>query len=190
MRAARAIGLGWAAAILSACTIVGAPGGIPGTEGPASVSPASTSGAPTTADLSPRAEPAASSGNRPEYRQNGRTYRVLESSEGYEEEGVASWYGREFHGRPTATGERFDMYGLSGAHRTLPLPVYVEVTNLDNGRRLVLRLNDRGPFADTGSRILDVSYGAAVRLGMVESGTARVRVRAVGPPQRRPEGDG
>jgi rare lipoprotein A len=137
-------------------------------------------------DVSPRAEPASRQGNGPEYRQSGRTYRVLETSEGYDEEGTASWYGREFHGRPTATGETFDMNQVSGAHRTLPLPVHVEVTNLENGRRVVVRLNDRGPFADVGSRIVDVSYAAAVALDMVSAGTVRVRVRAVGPPQRRP----
>jgi len=112
----------------------------------------------------------------------GETYRVMMDADGYDERGEASWYGDEFDGRPTATGETFDMYGLSAAHRTLPLHTVVEVTNLDNGRRVRVRVNDRGPFARTERRIIDLSYGAAERLGMVEQGVARVRVRSVSPP--------
>ncbi|HSG47575.1 MAG TPA: septal ring lytic transglycosylase RlpA family protein [Longimicrobiales bacterium] len=111
----------------------------------------------------------------------GEEYQVLPSTDGYEEEGMASWYGEEFHGRPTASGEKFDMHGYTAAHRTLPLHTWVEVTNLDNGRALILRVNDRGPFARTHQRILDLSYGAARELGVVGPGTARVRVRALGP---------
>lgn len=92
----------------------------------------------------------------------------------YRETGIASWYGPNFHGRPTANGERFDMNALSAAHRTLPLPSFVQVTNLENGRRLVLRVNDRGPFAH--GRIIDVSRRAAEMLGFKIQGTARVRV--------------
>jgi rare lipoprotein A len=120
-----------------------------------------------------------------EYEQNGRRYRVLDSSYGYDERGVASWYGEAFHGRPTSSGEPFDMHSPSAAHRTLPLPAWVRVTNLSNGRSLLLRVNDRGPFADPGRRIIDVSYAAAVRLGIVETGTASVRVQAVEPWQSR-----
>jgi rare lipoprotein A len=109
----------------------------------------------------------------------GREYRVLDSAEGYVEEGLASWYGEKFHGRPTASGERYDMHSLSAAHRTLPLHTWVEVTNLQNGRSLVVKVNDRGPFARTGERILDLSYGAARELDVVAAGTARVRVRAL-----------
>lgn len=112
----------------------------------------------------------------------GVTYRVLPEASGYDEQGEASWYGDEFDGRPTATGETFDMYRLSAAHRTLPLHSFVEVTNLDNGARVVLRINDRGPFARTDRRIIDLSYGAARRLGVVEQGIARVRVRSIVPP--------
>jgi rare lipoprotein A len=130
-------------------------------------------------DAVPRAEPRASSGNMREYEVFGRTYRVLESSEGYEAEGLASWYGMEFQGRPTSSGEPFDVYAMTAAHRTLP-PTYLEVTNLQNGRRVVLRVNDRGPFHDE-DRILDLSYAAAWKLGIVESGTARVRIRALEP---------
>jgi rare lipoprotein A len=115
----------------------------------------------------------------------GETYTVLPGAGGYDERGEASWYGDAFDGRPTATGETFDMYGLSAAHRTLPLHTFVEVTNLDNDARVIVRINDRGPFARTDRRIVDLSYGAARRLGMVEQGIARVRVRAVAPPESR-----
>lgn len=113
----------------------------------------------------------------------GETYNVLENAAGYDVRGEASWYGDQFDGRPTATGERFDMNGLSAAHRTLPLHTFVEVTNLENGARVILRINDRGPFARTERRIIDLSYGAARRLGMVEQGVAPVRVRAITPPR-------
>ena len=120
-----------------------------------------------------------------EYELDGETYRVLDTSYGYDERGVASWYGEQFQGRPTSSGEPFEMNRLSAAHRTLPIPAWVRVTNLTNGRSVLLRVNDRGPFADTGRRIIDVSYAAAVRLGMVEAGTASVRVQAVEPWQYR-----
>ena len=102
---------------------------------------------------------------------------------GYDEQGVASWYGEEFHGRPTSSQEPFDMYAMTAAHKSLPIPSYVEVENLDNGRKAVLRVNDRGPFHD--GRIIDLSYAAALKLGVVAAGTARVRVRAVGSVQTR-----
>jgi rare lipoprotein A len=117
-----------------------------------------------------------------EYRVFGETYRTLETSEGYEAEGIASWYGREFHGRPTSSGEPYDMYAMTAAHTTLPLPTYLEVVNLENGRRVVVRVNDRGPFLH--GRILDLSYAAAWKLGMLESGTAPVRLRALEPAAR------
>ncbi|MDE3005094.1 MAG: septal ring lytic transglycosylase RlpA family protein, partial [Gemmatimonadota bacterium] len=129
--------------------------------------------------------PPSRSGNMDEYELDGETYRVLDTSYGYDERGVASWYGEQFQGRPTSSGEPFEMNRLSAAHRTLPIPAWVRVTNLTNGRSVLLRVNDRGPFADTGRRIIDVSYAAAVRLGMVEAGTASVRVQAVEPWQYR-----
>ena len=104
---------------------------------------------------------------------------------GWTQKGIASWYGEQFHGRPTSNGERFDMNRISAAHRTLPLPTWVEVTNLANGRALLVRINDRGPFHDPGRRIIDLSYAAAVELGIDRSGTAPVRVRAVEPYQVR-----
>lgn len=166
--------LRWLPAILalSACTMIGSP----------ELQPPSPDDIP---DPVPRKELPSSSGNMAEYEQNGRTYRVLDSSYGYEEQGLASWYGEAFQGRPTSSGEPFDMHELSGAHRTLPLPSWVRVTNLANGRQVVLRVNDRGPFADPDRRIIDVSYAAAIRLGMVGTGTAPVRVQAIEPWQYR-----
>lgn len=137
----------------------------------------------------PSVEAPSRSGNMVEYEQSGRTYRVLESSFGYDERGIASWYGEEFQGRPTSNGEPFDLNQLSAAHRTLPLPSWVRVTNLTNGRSILLRVNDRGPFAEPDRRIIDVSYAAAVRLGMVEAGTASVRVQSVEPWQSRTQGN-
>lgn len=111
------------------------------------------------------------------YQIRGRWYQPAEQP-GYDETGTASWYGDQFNGRPTATGERFDMHALTAAHRTLPLPGLVEVTNLSNGRRIVARVNDRGPFTD--GRIIDLSRGSAEALGMLQAGMGEVRVRYLG----------
>lgn len=118
---------------------------------------------------------------------HGKRYYTKASSDGHVERGEASWYGRKFHGRKTASGERYNMHAMTAAHKSLPLPSYVEVTNLANGRRAVVRVNDRGPFID--GRIIDVSYAAAKRLAMTRSGTAPVEVRAIDPskPSRRPK---
>lgn len=131
---------------------------------------------PAGEDL-PREEPRARSGNPPFYEVGGRRYVVLATAAGYVEQGVASWYGPDFHGGRTATGETYDMNGMSGAHPTLPLPAWVRVTNLQNGRSVVLRLNDRGPFAK--NRIIDLSRAAAEELDMIRSGTALVEVRSL-----------
>jgi rare lipoprotein A len=120
-----------------------------------------------------------------EYEQNGRRYYVLDSSRGYAERGVASWYGERFHGRPTSSGEPYDMHALTAAHRTLPIPTYVRVTNLANGRSLVVRVNDRGPFSDPDNRLIDLSYAAAQQLDVVRDGTASVRIEAIEPWQSR-----
>ncbi|MDX1595157.1 MAG: septal ring lytic transglycosylase RlpA family protein [Gammaproteobacteria bacterium] len=130
-------------------------------------------------DAVPRYEPRTRAGNPPSYRINGRTYRVLSDSAGYRERGVASWYGTKFHGRSTSNGEPYDMYGMSAAHKTLPIPSYVRVTNLLNKRTVVVRVNDRGPFVD--DRVIDLSYAAAAKLDMLTIGTAPVEVIAVGP---------
>lgn len=119
-------------------------------------------------------------GNPPVYEVRGERYYVQNSSADYRERGVASWYGKDFHGRSTANGETYDMYALTAAHKTLPIPTWVEVTNLANGRRVIVKVNDRGPFVD--GRIIDLSYAAANELGMIKAGTARVEVRALGVP--------
>lgn len=111
------------------------------------------------------------------YQIKGIWYYPLPTADGYVEEGIASWYGSDFHGKRTSCGELYDMYGISAAHKTLPLGTYVKVTHLGNGRSIVLRVNDRGPFVS--GRIIDLSCGAAQELGMMNAGTARVRVEAV-----------
>lgn len=126
----------------------------------------------------PRAEPRSRYGNRSPYTVLGKTYRVLDSAQGYSERGVASWYGTKFNGRATSSGELYDICVFSAAHKTLPLPSFVRVTNLDNGRSLIVRVNDRGPFHS--GRVMDLSYAAAVRLGVDRTGTARVELRSIG----------
>lgn len=111
----------------------------------------------------------------------GKTYFPLQESKNYVQSGTASWYGTKFHGQNTANGEVYDLYGMSAAHKTLPLPAYVRVTNLDNNRVVILRVNDRGPFYS--DRIIDLSYAAAKKLGYAESGTARVKVEGIDPAQ-------
>jgi rare lipoprotein A len=128
-------------------------------------------------DAIPRAEPLSKYGNPPYYEVNGRRYYVMKSRVGYQARGIASWYGTEFHGRRTSSGEIYDMYGMTAAHTALPLPTYVQVTNLQNGRQVIVRVNDRGPFKK--NRILDLSYAAAVKLGIAEAGTGLVEVRAL-----------
>jgi rare lipoprotein A len=130
-------------------------------------------------EVIPRIEPRARSGNPPFYDVFGKRYYVLSSSVGYRERGVASWYGPGFHKVRTSIGETYDMYGMTAAHKTLPLPAYVRVTNLQNGRSVVVRVNDRGPFV--GNRIIDLSYSAAAKLDMLRNGTAMVEVRTIDP---------
>ena len=130
-------------------------------------------------DAVPRAEPRSLHGNPPFYDALGRRYFVLPSAEGYDERGVASWYGPTFHGGNTSSGELYNMYGMTAAHKTLPLPTYARVTNLANGRSIVVRINDRGPFV--ANRIIDLSYTAAAKLDMLRDGTAMVEVRALNP---------
>ena len=127
----------------------------------------------------PRAEPRARYGNKSPYSVLGKRYYVLDSAEGYVERGIASWYGTKFHGRATSSFEPYDMYQFTAAHKTLPLPTYAEVTNLDNGRKVIVRVNDRGPFHE--GRIIDLSYAAAIKLGIHVRGTGRVEVRTITP---------
>jgi rare lipoprotein A len=130
-------------------------------------------------EVIPKVERRTQAGNKTPYVVNGRTYRVLQNEAGYSETGVASWYGRKFHGHLTANGEQYDMFQLSAAHTTLPIPSYIKVTNLDNGKSIVARVNDRGPFHP--GRIVDMSYAGAVLLGYANTGTARVRVESIVP---------
>ena len=125
-----------------------------------------------------RAEPRARTGNK-NYSVLGKRYQVLDSAADYVEQGGASYYGNKFHGRRTSSGEVYDMYAFTAAHKTLPLPSYARVTNLDNGKSVVVKVNDRGPFHP--GRVIDLSYAAAVKLGYREKGTARVEVRALHP---------
>ena len=195
---------------VSGCAVVGFPAGVPeapasvvGTAGPSRSRTAATEAEDPEAGVGPEMprmrrardlveqdldavpdavpveEPLSRYGNPEEYEVFGESYRVMDSSEGYVAEGLASWYGDEFQGRRTSSGEPFDMYLMTAAHRTLPIPTYVEVTNLENGRVAVVRVNDRGPFHS--DRIIDLSYVAARKLGIVGPGTAKVRVRALEP---------
>jgi rare lipoprotein A len=124
-----------------------------------------------------REEPKSALGNPRSYTVLGKTYRVMDSASGYRASGLASWYGSKFHGRKTSSGEPFDMFSLTAAHRSLPLPTFLKVTNLQNGRTTVVRVNDRGPFHD--DRLIDLSYAGAVKLGFEKNGTARVRLEVV-----------
>ena len=146
---------------------------------PAPPLPAPPTDASSVPDAVPRIEPRSRSGNPPFYEVFGKRYYVLSSNIGYVERGVASWYGPGFHKVRTSTGEPYDMYAMSAAHKSLPLPAYVRVTNLQNGRSVVVRVNDRGPFV--GNRIIDLSYSAAAKLDMVRNGTAFVEVRSIDP---------
>ena len=119
-------------------------------------------------------------GNPMTYTVNGHTYNVLTTSSGYKTRGIASWYGTKFHQQRTSSGEHYDMYALTAAHKTLPLPTYLKVKNLQNGRVIIVKVNDRGPFHT--SRILDLSFGAATKLGIFPKGTAMVEIEALSVP--------
>ena len=151
---------------------------------PASRYPNANDGAPLkaigpddVADATPRPDPILSVGNKSPYTVNGITYDILEDYRSYRAEGIASWYGTKFNGHATSNGEIFDLYQASAAHKTLPIPSYARVTNLNNGQSVVVRVNDRGPFHS--DRLIDLSYGAAVKLGYMEQGTAPVKVEVL-----------
>ncbi len=135
-------------------------------------------------DAVPRIEPRAKRGNPDSYVVFGQRYYPIKSSQGFVERGVASWYGTKFHGRTTSSGEPYSMYEMTAAHKTLPLPTYVEVTNLENGKKVIVKVNDRGPFHE--GRIIDLSYAAAMKLGYGHAGTARVEIRAIDPAATQP----
>lgn len=170
------------ALLLSACASTPAPpakprSSIPGKDGPPRPSeiPRTISKSP---NVVPRYEPKSPYGNPPSYEAMGRSYRTLDSADGYRETGMASWYGRKFQGRKTSSGEFYDMFQMTAAHRSLPLPTYARVTNLSNGQSIVVRVNDRGPFHE--DRIIDLSYAAAAKLGML-GGPTTVEVEAITP---------
>ncbi|MGC1457619.1 MAG: septal ring lytic transglycosylase RlpA family protein [Steroidobacteraceae bacterium] len=167
-------------ALLAGCTLVA--GRKPsGTQAPPVTVPPVTARPDITAipDAVPRSEPRSRNGNPPFYDVLGRRYTVLDTAQGYVERGVASWYGPGFHGGSTSMGEAYDMYAMTAAHKTLPIPCYARVTNLTNGRSVVVRINDRGPFV--ANRLIDLSYTAAAKLDMLRGGTAMVEVRVVTP---------
>jgi rare lipoprotein A len=174
--------LGLAAFGLAGCLSTSAP---PVSSNATPPPPPPAAAPPAAADTAPRTEPRSRHGNPPFYDVFGKRYYVLSSSASYLERGVASWYGPGFHKELTSTGERYDMYGMTAAHKTLPLPAYVRVTNLQNGRSVVVRVNDRGPFVN--NRIIDLSYTAASRLDMLRNGTAMVEVRALDFPAVTPD---
>jgi rare lipoprotein A len=150
----------------------------------APAAPAATPSAPplnidAIPDAVPKAEPRSARGNPAFYDVYGQRYFVLPTASGYLERGVASWYGPTFHGGNTSSGEQYDMYGMTAAHKTLPLPTYARVTNLRNGKSIVIRINDRGPFV--ANRLIDLSYTAAAKLDMLREGTTLVEVRALTP---------
>ncbi len=170
-RRATMVGLIW---LLTACGTL-SPGGYYKEDGPPrrdAVDVASIS------DAIPRHEPLSNTGNDP-YTVDGKTYYPRKDARGYRERGIASWYGRMFHGRRTSSGEPFDMYAMTAAHPTLPLPSYVRVRNLRNRKEVVVRVNDRGPFLH--DRLIDLSYASAHKLGLVATGTGLVEVSAVMP---------
>ncbi|MEE9571447.1 MAG: septal ring lytic transglycosylase RlpA family protein, partial [Candidatus Neomarinimicrobiota bacterium] len=130
-------------------------------------------------DAVPKSEPRSRYGNPDSYIVFDKRYYVMSESGGFIERGIASWYGKKFHGRRTSSGETYDMYAMTAAHKTLPLPTYAEVINLENKKRIIVKVNDRGPFHE--NRIIDLSYTAATKLGIVANGTGLVEVRAIDP---------
>lgn len=168
----------WACLLLSAC-------------GETRVIPTSSDAAPkkqmdvsNIPDAIPKNEPKSRYGNPKSYVVFDKRYYVMESSKGFIEKGIASWYGTKFHGRRTSSGETYDMHAMTAAHKTLPLPTYVKVTNLGNGKHIIVKVNDRGPFHE--NRIIDLSYTAAIKLDIVKTGTGLVEVSAIEPGQTLP----
>lgn len=139
--------------------------------------PSGSARIPDLGDAVPRSEPRSRYGNGPVYEVLGQRYRVLNSSAGFQERGVASWYGKKFHGNLTSNRETYNMYAMTAAHKTLPLPTYVRVRNLSNDKSVIVRVNDRGPFVH--NRIIDLSYAAALKLDIIRDGTGLVEVTAI-----------
>lgn len=177
-RSFRALLLASTVSLIGACTSLPGPPLDPGkhkqtrVDGPGNLSKVAYGKAET-----PRNLPKSAWGNAPTYKVFGKQYSVMDSSRGFREEGIASWYGSKFHGRQTSNGDVYNMYDMTAAHKHLPLPTFVRVTNLENNKQLVVKVNDRGPFVD--DRIIDLSYGAAAHLGVLDKGTARVSIVAI-----------
>ena len=165
--------------LLAGCSTLGRPVRPSGQPVPVQPPPSAPTNIDSIPDAVPRPEPRSAHGNPPFYDVLGKRYFVLGGADGYVERGVASWYGPTFHGVNTSSGERYDMYAMTAAHKTLPLPTYARVTNLRNGRSVTVRINDRGPFV--ANRLIDLSYTAAAKLDMLREGTTFVEVRALTP---------
>ncbi|MDE2452880.1 MAG: septal ring lytic transglycosylase RlpA family protein, partial [Burkholderiales bacterium] len=170
-RTVRGLALLALAALLAACA--SRPGLAPGRDGPGANPPPGIERLP---DAEPRVEPIRAGGPNKPYEVLGRSYVPMTDDAPLRESGLASWYGRKFHGQTTADGETYDMYAMTAAHKTMPLPSYARVRNPANGREIIVRVNDRGPFVD--GRIIDLSYGAAARLGLL-AGVAPVTVERI-----------
>ena len=165
--------------LLAACGSSSRKGGYYKDDGPGANPPANLDRVP---DAVPRIEPLARGPNRP-YKALGKSFTPDTSGRPYRAKGQASWYGKKYHGRPTSNGERYDMYAMTAAHPTLPIPSYVRVTRVSTGRTVVLRVNDRGPFI--GGRVIDLSYVAAYKLGVLTPGSAEVIVERIMPEEIR-----
>lgn len=165
-------------ALLAACNSAPNKGGYYKDDGPGANPPSNLSSVP---DASPKSEPLHRFANRP-YEVFGKKYVPLTKLQPYKQRGVASWYGKRFHGQKTASGEPYDMYAMTAAHPILPIPSYARVTNLRNGKQVIVRINDRGPFHS--ARIIDLSYAAANRLGLIGSGSGEVEIDAIVPGAR------
>ena len=164
-------------ALLAACGTTNK-GGYYKDDGPGARPPGNLSSIP---DAKPRSEPLNRAANRP-YEVFGKKYVPLTSVQAFRQRGVASWYGKRFHGQKTSSGETYDMYAMTAAHPTLPIPSYARVTSVKTGRQVVVRINDRGPFH--GGRVIDLSYAAAYRLGLIDSGSGEVEIQSIVPGAR------
>jgi rare lipoprotein A len=162
-------------ALLAACSSSPKKGGYYKDDGPGANPPGNLA---SIADATPRVEPLNKFANRP-YEVFGKKYVPLASVQPFKQRGVASWYGKRFHGQKTSSGETYDMYAMTAAHPTLPIPSYARVTSVKTGRQVVVRINDRGPFH--GGRIIDLSYAAAYRLGLIGEGSGEVEIQSIVP---------
>ena len=177
----KAVPAAFALALLAACASTDRKGGYYKDDGPEAKPPANLD---RIADATPRVEPLHKWANRP-YQAMGKSYTPLTSLQPFKQRGLASWYGKRFHGQKTSSGEPYDMYKMTAAHPTLPIPSYVRVTRVSTGKSVVVRVNDRGPFHS--NRIIDLSYVAAYKLGYIQAGSTEVTIEAIVPGQVRAE---